>query len=57
MGIATPRVGRIDFQLAVYDTLEPSGRPTTLHVVDLSTERRKISGKEKKYISGFESRP
>lgn len=53
MGIATPRIGRIDFQPAVYDTLEPSGRPTTLQVVDISTERRRISGKEKKYISGF----
>lgn len=53
MGIATPHPGRIDFQPAVYDTLEPSGRPTSLQVMDVSTERRPISGKEKKYISGF----
>lgn len=46
-------VNLIDFQPAVYETLEPSGRPTCLQVIDVSTERRLISGKEKKYISGF----
>jgi hypothetical protein len=52
-GIATPSMGSIRFQPAVYDTLEPSGRPTTIKVLDLLPERRKVSGKDRKYIQVF----
>lgn len=53
MGIATPRSGWIDFQPAVYDTLETSGRPTKIEVLEARPERRPISGGEWKYISGL----
>lgn len=53
MGIATPRAGRIDFQPAVYDTLEPSGRPTHIEVLEVLPGRRQISSKERKYIGGI----
>jgi hypothetical protein len=46
-------MGSIRFQPAVYDTLEPSGRPTTIKVLDLLPERRKVSGKDRKYIQVF----
>jgi hypothetical protein len=49
-GIATPSAGSIHFQPAVYDTLEPSGRATTINVQDLLPERRKVSGKDRRYI-------
>ncbi|MGO4856537.1 hypothetical protein [Arthrobacter sp. 2MCAF14] len=49
-GIATPSAGSIHFQPAVYDTLEPSGRATTIKVQDLLPERQKLSGKDRKYI-------
>ena len=49
-GIATPSTGSIHFQPAVYDTLEPSGRATTINVQDLLPERRKVGGKDRKYI-------
>jgi hypothetical protein len=42
----------IKFQPVVYDTLEPSGRPTTFStLVAASTEPRKIDRKERKYIT------
>ena len=53
MGIATPRAGWIDFQPAVYDTLEPSGRPEKIKVLDMLPGRRWISRSERKYIGGF----
>ncbi|GLB68755.1 hypothetical protein AHIS1636_31970 [Arthrobacter mangrovi] len=53
MGIATPQVGWIDFQPAVYDTLEPSGRPMKIQVLEVRPERRAISGRERKYVSGL----
>lgn len=49
-GIATPVTGSIHFQPAVYDTLEPSGRATTIKIKDLLPERRKVTGKDRKYI-------
>lgn len=53
MGIATPHAGWIDFQPAVYDTLEPSGRPEKIKVLDMLPGRRWITGKERKYIGGL----
>ncbi|MGO4587139.1 hypothetical protein AB4Z38_25150 [Arthrobacter sp. 2RAF6] len=52
-GIATPSAGSIYFQPAVYDTLEPSGRPTTIKVTDLLQDRRKDSGKDRRYIQFY----
>lgn len=49
-GIATPSTGALHFQPAVYDTLEPSGRATTIKVQDLLPERRKLRGKDSRYI-------
>jgi hypothetical protein len=49
-GIATPSTGTLHFQPAVYDTLEPSGRATTIKVQDLLPERRKLRGKDSRYI-------
>lgn len=53
MGIATPGAETIHFQPAVYDTLEPSGRPTQIKVLKVLPGRRPISGKERKYIGGI----
>lgn len=55
MGIATPSGGLIDFQPAVYDTLEPSGRPTQIKVLEVFPERRPISSKERRYIGDIGS--
>lgn len=52
-GIATPSAGSIHFQPAVYDTLEPSGRATTIKVQGLLPGRRKVSGKDRKYIQVY----
>ncbi|MEV8146790.1 hypothetical protein AB0O52_01425 [Arthrobacter sp. NPDC080073] len=52
-GIATPSAGSIHFQPAVYDTLEPSGRATTIKVQDLLPGRRKVSRKDRKYIQVY----
>ncbi len=49
-GIATPNPRSIQFQPAVYDTLEPSGRATTIKIQELIPERRKLNGKDRKYI-------
>ncbi|POH60175.1 hypothetical protein [Arthrobacter glacialis] len=49
-GIATPSPRTIQFQPAVYDTLEPSGRPTTIKIQELLPGRRKMNGKDRKYI-------
>ena len=59
MGVATidERAG-MKFQPAVYDTLEPSGRPTTFSVLaPVSTEPRTIDHKERKYVTqqGFQA--
>jgi hypothetical protein len=56
-GIATPGAGSIRFQPAVYDNLEPSGRPTELKVQEVLPERRKVAGKERKYmpVYGYQS--
>lgn len=53
MGIATPTSGRIDFQPAVYDTLEPSGRPTQIQVLEVLPGRRPTSREDRKYIGGI----
>jgi hypothetical protein len=52
-GIATPGAGSIRFQPAVYDNLEPSGRPTDVKVRELLSERRKVTGKERKYLPAY----
>ncbi|WP_157940143.1 hypothetical protein [Arthrobacter ruber] len=52
-GVATPDAGSIRFQPAVYDSLEPSGRPTDLKVQRVLPDRRKIIGKERKYLPAF----
>ena len=56
MGVATLAPGRIEFQPAVYDTLEPSGRATSLTVLGAAPEMRRITRQEKKYVShpGFQ---
>lgn len=58
MGVATFDEAALTFQPAVYDTLEPSGRPTTLRVLGVrSSEPRKIERKETKYLThvGFKA--
>lgn len=59
MGVVTfPPAAAIKFQPAVYDTLEPSGRPTTFSTLAAaSTEPRKIDRKERKYLThqGFQA--
>ena len=56
MGVATLAPGRLEFQPAVYDTLEPSGRPTSLLVLGAAPEVRRITRQERKYVShpGFQ---
>lgn len=49
-GIATPGAGSIHFQPAVYDTLEPSGRAINMKVYDVLPQRRKLTGKDRRYI-------
>jgi hypothetical protein len=53
MGIATPGAGRINFQPAVYDTLEPSGRPTRIQVLEVLPGRRPISREDRRHIGGI----
>jgi hypothetical protein len=50
MGVATVEQGRIDFQPAVYDTLEPSGRGKTLTGLEALSVPRKLSRQDAKYI-------
>jgi hypothetical protein len=52
-GIATPSPRAFHFQPAVYDTMEPSGRATTIKIQELLPERRKVNGKDRKYIPPF----
>jgi uncharacterized membrane protein YdfJ with MMPL/SSD domain len=52
-GIATPGAESIRFQPAVYDNLEPSGRATDFEVQDVFPERRKVRGKERKYLPAY----
>lgn len=56
-GIATPcsnpSPNSIQFQPAFYDTLEPFGRDTTIAILDFSPERRKVGGKDRKYIPDY----
>ena len=49
-GIATVAPGKIEFQPAVYDTLEPSGRATSFAVLSSTRERRKLGREDSKYI-------
>lgn len=51
MGVATLAPGRIEFQPAVYDSLEPSGRPTSLTVIDSSPVPRRITRQDSRYVS------
>ncbi|MET3921077.1 hypothetical protein [Arthrobacter sp. UYEF20] len=59
MGVATfDETAALKFQPAVYDTLEPSGRPATFGVLGAeSSEPRKISRKESRYVTqaGFQA--
>lgn len=62
-GIATPSAGpspsptlspsSIHFQPALYDTLEPAGRATTIAIQGFSPERRNLTGKDRKYIPDY----
>lgn len=52
-GIVTPAAGSLQFQPAVYDNLEASGRATTLIVERVQPERWKVTGKNRKYIGSF----
>lgn len=56
-GVATPSNGTLRFQAAVYDSLEPSGRPTEFKVHEILPQRLKISGKDRKYLPvyGYEA--
>lgn len=49
-GIATPGTRSLRFQPAVYDSLEPSGQPTDFVVHGMLPDRRKVRGKERKYL-------
>ena len=58
MGVATFDGTAMKFQPAVYDNLEPSGRPTTFTALAVtSAEPRKIERKEQKYLThqGFQA--
>ncbi|MDF9750915.1 hypothetical protein M2428_002374 [Arthrobacter sp. ES3-54] len=59
MGVATfDGPTTMKFQPAVYDTLEPSGRPTTFSALATrSSEPRRIDRKEQKYVThqGFQA--
>ncbi|MEV7135966.1 hypothetical protein AB0N24_24180 [Arthrobacter sp. NPDC093128] len=56
-GIATLAPGKIEFQPAVYDTLEPSGRATSFTVLADSHELRKLGREDAKYIGELGFRP
>ncbi|MET1088007.1 MAG: hypothetical protein ABWY04_12945 [Arthrobacter sp.] len=52
MGVATFDGRVMKFQPAVYDTLEPSGRPTTFRAMaTVPTEPREIDRKERNYVT------
>lgn len=52
MGVATFDGTSKKFQPAVYDNLEPSGRPTAFNALAAtSAEPRKIERKEQKYLT------
>lgn len=51
MGVATLEQGRIEFQPAVYDTLEPSGRGTALTGLEALSVPRRLSRQDAKYVS------
>lgn len=52
-GVATPDAGSIRFQPSVYDSLEPSGRPTDLKVQRVLPDRRRLIVKERKYLPAY----
>ncbi len=56
-GIATLAPGKVEFQPAVYDTLEPTGRPTSFTVLAATQEPQKLGRQDSKYIGepGFRS--
>ncbi len=43
--------GQIVFQAAVYESLEPSGRPTTFTVVGADNEAQKLTPRQAKYVT------
>lgn len=49
-GIATLSPRSIRFQPAINDTLEPSGQATTIKIQELLPVRRKVTGKDRKYL-------
>lgn len=59
MGVASfAETGELLFQPAVYDTLEPSGRPTTFSVLAaVSSEPRALDRTERRYVPqrGFQA--
>ncbi|MFC9352868.1 hypothetical protein [Arthrobacter sp. NPDC057013] len=51
MGVATLSPGRIDFQPAVYDTLEPSGRPSVLEGLEGVSVPRRLNRQDAKHVT------
>ncbi|MBD1543562.1 hypothetical protein G9E11_15220 [Arthrobacter sp. IA7] len=51
MGVATLSPGRVDFQPAVYDTLEPSGRPSVLEGLEAASVPRRLNRQDTKYVT------
>lgn len=52
-GVLTRGPGKLEFQPAVNDTLEPSGSASTFTVLHASPEMRILSGHDSKYIGEF----
>lgn len=52
-GIATPTPRSLQFQPAVYDTLEPAGRATSIRIEELLPEHRKLDSTDRKYVPGY----
>jgi hypothetical protein len=51
MGVATLSPGRVEFQPAVYDTLEPSGRPSVLEGLEAASVPRRLNRQDTKYVT------
>jgi len=51
MGVATLSPGRIDFQPAVYDTLEPSGRASVLEGLEAASVPRPLNRQDTKHVT------
>lgn len=49
-GILSPSLGVLEFQPALYDTIEPSGGARTFTAVEVSREPRKLTRRDSTYI-------